>query len=74
MRIREQKSLNGFKFGTFIDRFPSDGAATMAVKGLRCGVVGCLHGPPSPPAPPSARDYTYSKALAVLSLFGRAQR
>ena len=27
-------SLNGFKFGTFIGRFPSDGAARMAVKGL----------------------------------------
>ena len=26
--------LNGFKFGTFIGRFPSDGAARMAVKGL----------------------------------------
>ena len=29
------KSLNGFKFGTFIGRFPSDGATNMAVKGLR---------------------------------------
>ena len=27
-------SLNDFKFGTFIGRFPSDGAASMAVKGL----------------------------------------
>ena len=27
-------SLNDFKFGTFIQRFPSDGAACMAVKGL----------------------------------------
>ena len=26
--------LNGFRFGTFIGRFPSDGAARMAVKGL----------------------------------------
>ena len=32
---RGQKSLNGFKFGTFISRFPSDGAASMAVKGLK---------------------------------------
>ena len=29
------KSLNGFKFGTFIGRFPSDGAAGMSVKGLK---------------------------------------
>ena len=28
------KKLNGFKFGTFIGRFPSGGAASMAVKGL----------------------------------------
>ena len=27
-------SLNDFTFGTFIDPFPSDGAASMAVKGL----------------------------------------
>ena len=32
---REQKSLNGFKFGTFIGRFLSDGAASVAVKGLK---------------------------------------
>ena len=31
---REQKSLNRFKFGTLIGRFPSDGAASMAVIGL----------------------------------------
>ena len=31
---RRQKSLNGFKFGTLIGRFPSDDAASMAVKGL----------------------------------------
>ena len=29
-----QKSLNGFKFGTFIGCFLGDGAASMAVKGL----------------------------------------
>ena len=29
------KTLNGFKFGTFIGRFPSDSAASMAVKGLK---------------------------------------
>ena len=29
-----KKSLNGFKFGIFIGRFPSDGAAGMTVKGL----------------------------------------
>ena len=27
--------LNDFKFGTVIGRFPSDGAASMAVKGLK---------------------------------------
>ena len=30
-----EKSLNNFKFGTFTGCFPSDGAASMAVKGLR---------------------------------------
>ena len=29
-----ENSLNDFKFGTFIHRFQSDGAAWMAVKGL----------------------------------------
>ena len=29
------KGLNDFKFGTFVDRFQSDGAASMAVKGLK---------------------------------------
>ena len=27
--------LNDFKFGTFIGRFPSDGSASRAVKGLK---------------------------------------
>ena len=31
---RRQKGLNGFKVGTFTGRFPSDGAASMAMKGL----------------------------------------
>ena len=30
-----KKSLNDFKFGTIMGRFPSDGAASMAEKGLR---------------------------------------
>ena len=30
-----EKSLNDFRFHTFVGRFQSDGAATMAVKGLR---------------------------------------
>ena len=30
----EKKSRNGFKFGTFVGCFPSDGATSMAVKGL----------------------------------------
>ena len=29
------ESLRGFKFGTFVGRFLSDGAASMAVEGLR---------------------------------------
>ena len=29
-----EKSLNDFKFGTFIGRFPNAGGANMAVKGL----------------------------------------
>ena len=32
---REKRSLNAFKFGTFVGRFPSDGVASRAVKGLR---------------------------------------
>ena len=35
LRWRGQKSLNGFKSGTFIGRFPNDGAAGMVVKGLK---------------------------------------
>ena len=30
-----RRSLNDFKFGTFIGRFPSHGASSMAVKGLK---------------------------------------
>ena len=30
-----EKSLNDFKFGTFIGRFSSDGTPSMAVKGLK---------------------------------------
>ena len=30
--------LHDFKFGTFICRFPSDGAASKAVKGLKNGL------------------------------------
>ena len=33
-REKKKESLNDFKFGTFVGRFPSDGAASMAVKGL----------------------------------------
>ena len=32
---KREKSLKYFKFDTFIDRFPSDTLASMAVKGLR---------------------------------------
>ena len=30
-----KKDLNVFKFGTFVGRFPSDGAASVEVKGLK---------------------------------------
>ena len=33
-----QKDLNDFKFDAFVGRFQSDGAASMAVKGLNCAV------------------------------------
>ena len=33
--VNGKKGLNDFKFGTFVGRFWSDGAASMAVKGLR---------------------------------------
>ena len=36
---RGQKLYNDFKFGTFIGRFPSDCAASMAVKGLMSQVM-----------------------------------
>ena len=45
------KSLNGFKFGDFMIRFPSDGAASMAVKGLM------IDGKPLPCNLPSVRLY-----------------
>ena len=34
-RAKGGKSLNNFKFGTFIGCFPSDHVASVAVKGLR---------------------------------------
>ena len=33
-RVKGQTGLNGFTFGTFIGRFSSDGAESMAVKEL----------------------------------------
>ena len=36
-RHTHTKSVNGFKFGTFIGCFPTDGAAILAVKGLKRG-------------------------------------
>ena len=33
-RAKGNKRLNGFKSGTFTGRFPSDGMANMAVKGI----------------------------------------
>ena len=37
MLIRRVESRNGFKFGTFIGRFPSDRVASVAVEGLKPG-------------------------------------
>ena len=34
--VKERKSQNDFKFGTFTGCFKSDSMASMAVKGLRC--------------------------------------
>ena len=39
----KKKNLNNLKFGTFIGRFSSDDAASMAVKGL-IGTVKAFHG------------------------------
>ena len=36
---RGENCLNEFKFGTFIGRFPSEGAASVAVKGLRSCLI-----------------------------------
>ena len=33
-RAKGQKDVTDFKSGTFVGRFPSDGAASIAVKGL----------------------------------------
>ena len=33
-RAQVKKDFNDFKFGTFLGRFPSDGAGSIAVKGL----------------------------------------
>ena len=38
---KKKKSLNDFTFGTFIGRFPSDGAASLAAKGLTT-TYGCI--------------------------------
>ena len=35
--MQRGKIFNGFKFGTFTGRFPNDGGASMAVKGLKVG-------------------------------------
>ena len=35
--MQSGKIFNDFKFGTFIGRFPNDGGASMAVKGLKVG-------------------------------------
>ena len=39
-----KKDLNGFKFGTFAGRFPSDDGASMAVKGLNLLAADRLQG------------------------------
>ena len=35
VHVNGEESLNGFRSGTFVGLFPSDGAAGMAVKGLK---------------------------------------
>ena len=39
INIKHIKEINGFRFGTFVGRFPSDGAASMAVKGLKTTIT-----------------------------------
>ena len=34
VHAKEEKILNDFRFGTLIGRYPTDGAASMALKGL----------------------------------------
>ena len=36
VHAKGEKAFNNFRFGTFSGRFPSDGAASRAVKGLKC--------------------------------------
>ena len=38
-----KKDPHGFKFGTFVGRFPSDSAASMAVKGLTLEASSVFH-------------------------------
>ena len=40
--VKGGKGRNDFKFGTFVGRFSSDGAANLAVKGLKVE-WGCVH-------------------------------
>ena len=40
-RKEDLKKKYDFNFGTFIGRFPSDGAASLAVKGLRLSTMLC---------------------------------
>ena len=38
--MQRREKIDGFKFGIFIGRFPSDGAANIAVKGLKISHTG----------------------------------
>ena len=48
------KSLKDFKFGTSIGRFPSDSAASTAVKGLMLEIL-----------PPGYKDVTHTPLLMM---------
>ena len=56
------KGLNDFKFGTFIGRFQSDGAASMAVKWLKEKNSLCVF--------PVMTEFLQLKPIIFVTLFG----
>ena len=54
---RGQNRLNGFKFDTFSGRFSSDGAASMAVRGLNARLVSSVNDVASEPLAGLVQEY-----------------